>query len=414
MKNNVDDIKAKEDSVENKNLSFFDEIDEEKKINTIHILKDGVEEDLPIEKIFDKEKYSHFIGVTYSISPKFVNKFLKGFKTSEIVIGIDKDEIKNSINELAKNLKNRILEQIGGDPIKFYGDLDMESKFNLDKGNLKIWVSATFIIHSKFYLLWNDFGDNRLILGPANLSIGAFDKESSQFENIVIFDDSNLFDLYKKYYEDNLSKVLCDYIPKELKRINAKNFKDVKNIDEINVDELFFISNEDLGKIKERAATEIIEDLRDKLALGVCKDKIINQIDNIASDREILKKEKKKEDLAEDIAYEIVNEAINKRKKEPELKSKNLVSKQVKQKVEKIIVKKSEDSDRWMRKELYNKPDYRNTKIGKSGLFVKSDLDGEKLIPFGKLASKEDLIRTLKVLNNYIKGFEKYSKRIHR
>ena len=40
--------------MENKNLSFFNEIDEKKKINTIHILKDGEEEDLSIEKIFDK------------------------------------------------------------------------------------------------------------------------------------------------------------------------------------------------------------------------------------------------------------------------------------------------------------------------------------------------------------------------
>lgn len=395
----------------NKNLSFFDEIDKGKKINTIHILRDGREEDLSIEKIFDKEKYSHFIGVTYSISPKFVNNFLKGFKSSEIVIGIDKDEIKNSINELAKNLKNRILEQIDGDPVKFYEDLDMESKFNLDRGSLKIWVSAIFIIHSKFYLMWNEAGDNRLILGSANLSTRAFDKDSSQFENIVIFDDSNLFDLYKKYYEENLSRVLCDYIPKELKKINAKNFKDVKNIDEIKVDELFLISNEDLGRIKEKAATEIIDDLRDKLALGVCKDNIISQIDSIASDREIIKKEKKKEDTLEDIAYEIVNEAINKRKKEAELKSKNLIAKQVKQKVEKIIVKKSEDGDRWTRKELYSEPNYRNTKIGKTGLFVRSDLDIKKLIPFGKLADKEDLLKGLKLLNNYIRGFEKYSKR---
>lgn len=194
-------ILKKEDSVENKNLSFFDGIDEKKKINTIHILKDGEEEDLSIEKIFDKEKFTHFIGVTYSISSKFVNDFLKDFETSEIVIGIDNDEIKNSFNELAKNLKNRILEQINGEPIKFYEELNMKSKFNIEKGNLKIWVSATYIIHSKFYLLWNDYGENRIILGSANLSTRAFNRDSTQFENIVIFDNSNLFDIYKKYYE---------------------------------------------------------------------------------------------------------------------------------------------------------------------------------------------------------------------
>lgn len=74
-------------------------------------------------------------------------------------------------------------------------------------------------------------------------------------------------------------------------------------------------------------------------------------------------------------------------------------------------MKKSETSDRFIRYGLYSKSDFRNTKGGKSGLFVKSDIDSEKLIPFGKLASKEDLTKVLKLLNSYIKGFEKYSKR---
>ncbi|MCI5642491.1 MAG: NgoFVII family restriction endonuclease [Peptoniphilus sp.] len=397
--------------MENNNLSFFDNDSGLKEINTIHILKDGKEEDLSIEKIFDKEKYKHFLGITYSISSKFVNEFLKEFETSEIVIGIDNDIVKNSINELAKHLKHRILEQIEGAPIKFYQELDMESKFNLDKGNLKIWVSATYIIHSKFYLMWNDKGENRVILGSANLSERAFDSKSSQFENIVIFDDSNLFNIYKKYYEENLSQVLCDYIPSELKKINSKNFKNIKNIDEINTDEIFIISNDDLGKIKEKAAVEIIDDVRNKLALGVCKDKIITDIDNISDDREVVKSEKKRENIAEDVAYEIVNEVINKRKKTPEIKSKSIITKQVKQKVEKIIVKKVEANKNIKRYGLYNRPDLRNTKNNKTGLFIISDLDKNLTIPFGKRASKEELVDALKVLNNYIKGFEKYSNR---
>lgn len=397
------------------NLNFLDNFSNDADIKTIHMVKDGVEVDLSIEEIFDNKKYNHFIGVTYSISPNFVNEYLKDFETALIVIGIDNDLVKDSMNNLAKNLKEHISIQLKGDSVKFYQGLDMKSKFNLYKGNFDVLVSTTYIIHSKFYLMWNDEGDNRLVLGSANLSNVAFDKDSFQFENIAIFDNSKVFNVYKDYYEENLSKVLSEYIPKELKKINAKNFKEIKNVDEINLDEVIIISNEDLSLIKEKATVEAIDNVRDSYKLGISKNEIIAQIDNISNDRSVIKKEQREMETAENVAYEIVHEAINKRLKEPKLKSKQVISKQVKEKVEKIVVKKTVEDSGVSRRELYNMRDLRNTKNGKTGLFVKSDLDneegsnGNKLIPFGKKVSKEDLTHALKVLNNYMQGFEKFS-----
>lgn len=390
-----------------KNLSFLE--DEKKEIKSLHIIKDGKEEKLSIDEIFDNCKFNHFIGVTFSISAAFINSYLKDFKTCEIVIGIDNEGLKDSINKLAKNLKQRIFDQVRGDPIKLYQDLDLRMKNKIYEKKLKIWVSASHIIHSKFYLLWNDENETRLILGSANLSKAAFDERSKQFENILIFDNSNLFDLYKSYYEKNLSQVLCDYFPKELKKINAKNFKNIKNIDEIDLDEVFIISNEDIGKIKAQGAENLIDNLKEKISLGICEDKIITEIDKIETDRDFVKNKRRKDQRDEEIAYEIVHESINKRKKKAELKSSPSLKKQVKKKIEKIHVKSFEDDKDFVRYKLYSKVDLRNTKNDKTGLFVESDLDKNRLINFGQKIKKEDLTKSLKVLNAYLKGFEKYS-----
>ena len=91
--------------MESENMNFFDDPSGEKKIHTLHIVKDGEEDDLSIDKIFNKEKYQYFIGVTYSVSPVFVNRYLKDFQCAEIVIGMNNDQVKGAMNALAKSEK---------------------------------------------------------------------------------------------------------------------------------------------------------------------------------------------------------------------------------------------------------------------------------------------------------------------
>lgn len=392
------------------NMNFLDNINDSGNIETIHILKDGEEVNLEIGEIFDSKKYDNLLAVTYSVSPSFVNQYLMDFDNVEIVIGIDNNEIKKSMNELAKHLKDNILKQIRGESIKFYEELNIESKYKLGRGNLKIRVSTSYIIHSKFYLLWNDSGDNRLILGSANLSNRAFDKDSSQFENIIIFDNSNLFDIYKDYYKDNISRVLSDYIPKELYRINAKNFKGVESINDIKNGEVFILSNEEVEKIKEKAASGIINDVNKNISLGLYKEDIIEQMDNISSDRAQVKNNRRELERFEEVAYELVHESINKRKKEPAIKTKQTIESQTKKKIEKILVKKLEDDHTSITRDfLYSKIDLRDTKNLRSGLFVRSNLNNKALIPFGGRKESDSLREALKNLNAYMESFVQYA-----
>lgn len=379
--------------------------DLEDKISTLHVIINNERYDnVKIEDIFDNKKYNHFLGITYSISADFVNKYLKDFDTCTIVIGIQNDSIKEKINQLAKNLKKNIQEQIEHKPIELYEELDIDVKEKISKKEMEVLISNVYIIHSKFYLLWNDNGDNRIILGSANLSNQAFNDNTNQFENIVVYDNSKLFDEYKKYYDLNLSKILHSYFPQELLKINTKNILKLK---EAEVDTVIILTNDEIEKIIQKAPIETLKDVNDKIALGICDKNILTEMDNLESDRNKVKKEEKEKIERENISYEIVKEAINKRTNEPKIKTEVTLNNMVKTKLEKIIVKKAET--RIDRNMLINKKNMRNMKNGTTGLFIPSIINENTLTPFGENISKEKLIESLKLLNKYMQGFEKYA-----
>ncbi|WP_353936933.1 restriction endonuclease PLD domain-containing protein [uncultured Sneathia sp.] len=295
-------------------------------------------------------------------------------------------------------------EQIEHKPIELYEELDIDVKEKISKKEMEVLISNVYIIHSKFYLLWNDNGDNRIILGSANLSNQAFNDNTNQFENIVVYDNSKLFDEYKKYYDLNLSKILHSYFPQELLKINTKNVLKLKEAD---VDTVIILTNDEIEKIMQKAPIETLKDVNDKIALGICDKNILTEMDNLESDRNKVKKEEKEKIERENISYEIVKEAINKRTNEPKIKTEVTLNNMVKTKLEKIIVKKAET--RIDRNMLINKKNLRNIRNGTTGLFIPSIINENTLTPFGENISKEKLAESLKLLNKYMQGFEKYA-----
>lgn len=378
-------------------------------ISTLNIIKDNKCVNLSVEEIFDKKMYDHFIGVTYSISSSFVNTYLKDFKTCDIVVGIDDNFVKNNINNLAKNFTNNVMMALKGDSIKLYTDLDINLKEKLGKKEFNVHISNTHIIHSKFYLLWNDIGNTRLIVGSANLSNIAFNQNSNQFENILIFDNNELFDVYKSYYENNLSKVLTNYFSKDLLKLNVKQMKPIKDKDLKNIESIVVLDNESINKIKEKNIIENIEDVREKVALGVAPENLIKEISNISDDRQIIEKEIKEEKIFENIAFEVVKETINKRAEKPALKTKKAIQNNVSKKIVKIVSKEIEINQNISRSKILYDKNYRNTKKGYTGMFEYANIKGNNLLPIGKKATNEELLKSLQLINSYIQSFEKYT-----
>ncbi len=90
-------------------------------------------------------------------------------------------------------------------------------------GSLKFFISRDTISHEKVYLLENNHGNQRVITGSANLSYRAFN--GIQRENIICFDDSQAFAVFKQKY-DTFKEECSDCISYKALLMNQKGTAD--------------------------------------------------------------------------------------------------------------------------------------------------------------------------------------------
>lgn len=177
---------------------------------------------MKIEEIFDADTYDEFIGVTYSMTPSFMNTYLAGFSRIKIVVGIQENQVQYKVNQMAKQMHHVLLSVLQNESVSFYKGLSANVRTQIAKKAIEVNIPLGVSIHSKFYLLRNlKTEKTRIILGSANLSEQAFLSSTPQYENIVIYDNHALFDIYYEYFHSELSDVLTNYFPKELLAINA-------------------------------------------------------------------------------------------------------------------------------------------------------------------------------------------------
>jgi hypothetical protein len=61
-------------------------------IDTLHVILDDKVVEVPLEKIFDTQKFDTFLGSTFSVTPSFMNRYLEGFTNIKLVVGIPENE----------------------------------------------------------------------------------------------------------------------------------------------------------------------------------------------------------------------------------------------------------------------------------------------------------------------------------
>lgn len=372
----------------------------EEKRESLHICKNNKRVDMSIEEIFDHDKYDSIWAVTYSISTTFLNKYIKDFNIAEIIVGINEDKVQKSTNLFAKNLKSQIKEVLKNTSIRTYQGLDMDMKRKLEEKSFEVKVPFGATIHSKFYLLENsESSQNRIILGSCNLSEMAFNNTTSQYENIIIYDNSELFDIYKDYYK-SFDDITTNYFPKELMIANKKKLENVKDSDSV-----IILTNEEVEKIKKSQAIELILKVEDFKANSTIPADAIGQIKDMDEDKKALDDEKIRESNLDNQAYKIVRESVNNRTKEPTIKKSPAIKKLVNETIKTIKVNADIDSDE--RALLFSKPETRNIGKKKSGLLVKSELTDE-YIPFGENKDIEEIRKALSLLDEFIHTFESF------
>ena len=195
--------------MENEQINLFSYVNKDPVKNACCVVLNGKCEDISWRELFDADAFDTLKCVTYVSSGAFFEKSVSRFTNITIVIGIEKGDVKRAFDE-------SIRARLQGDGQKLFSNLSDDAKNRIINKTLSLRYSlSNTIIHSKIYLLSNSStGNNRVILGSANLTESAFSNDVHQYEDVMVFDDSEYYDIYNQRFNEILSKT-ADYIPEE-------------------------------------------------------------------------------------------------------------------------------------------------------------------------------------------------------
>lgn len=201
--------------------------------------------------------------VTYVSSASFLSRAIDKFKNVKVIIGIEKEDVRKAI---AESINARVMQE----GTKFFEELPDTGKEKLLERSLEIRYSKTeYIIHSKLYLLSNsESGENRLIFGSANLTNTAFNNAVHQYEDIMVFDNNLMFEIYKKRFQ-HIYSITEDYVPEEV----VNKYKEGK-----------LISMADFTP--EERMEELIEVLKKENIVPVCNETILKYVQEAQAENE--------------------------------------------------------------------------------------------------------------------------------
>ena len=401
-----------EKELESESLTLFEKENENiektetiKVKNTLFTILNGERVDLEIEEIFDSNRFYEIKAVTFSADESFLNKYLTPFKSVDLVIGIqDVDVQVRGLKALENETKNLIESQkaiIKKKQIRFFENLSRENQESIVEEKWKLRVPMSSTIHSKFYLLKND-SETRLIFGSANLSFQAFSNKRNQFENIVIFDNSPLFNQFEEYFNE-ITLTCTDFITKAIRK-KAKS--KIKVLDEN--EETFSVrfTQDESAKLQIDVSKDVVKEFNDvivkeedSVALP-----IIEEIKTIDEKQKIIENEKKEELEVEKFAYELSINTISRqaKKKESMVVTPETFAKKIKPKLEvKIAIKLNQSTPE--RELLFSKDTDRG--FGRSGLYIEENGNTK---PFGQKAGKEEIKNSIESIVKLIENYRKY------
>jgi len=193
-------------------LTLFE--NEQHQVRYLNIVKDLQPVQMTVKEIFDASKFNELFAITYVSSPKFFFNTTKQFKIIKLVLGIPDQELLEKFTEKVNEMFN-VVSLKPEDKIRFWNQLDEEIQERIRTGQFSIKYSRTgAAVHSKLYLFKGP-NHTRVVIGSANFSQAALGNKG-QFEELMIFDDSPLFDIYFERFQE-IEHNTIDYIPEYIK-----------------------------------------------------------------------------------------------------------------------------------------------------------------------------------------------------
>ncbi|MDF7638295.1 phospholipase D family protein [Lactobacillus sp. ESL0791] len=385
-------------------------------IKTTNVLYENQPVTWSIRQIFDKEKYDTLVGVTYSVSPKFVNQYLESFKQVTLVVGIPEGSIQAATNEelIKATVKYANKQTVKKESLKFFGNLRAPVKQEiLDRKFVMKVPQPGYSIHSKFYLLENSqTGQTRVIVGSANLSNQAFDNNFNQFEEVLLYDNSPLYEVMEKHYKQDLAPILTDYLPQELFKIVKKKKKDLQDLQpEDQLVSATIFDDQDVTQIQQAEVAATVDNLKNGVSLGILPEntgEVVNQIQDEKSPTSSEYQRKHEDQNAEKLSYELASDFVTSRNNKHLIAAQPTVKKRVVKRLQVKRIEKVADTVAERPSLVFDESTI-DLLAKKSGLFVQDTVNKKKLIPFGKYATTEQIRRSLATINHLLKNYEQFT-----
>lgn len=384
---------------------------------TTNIIYNNELVDYAIEDIFDSTKYNKLTAVTFSASPKFINQYLSNFDSINMVVGIPEERVQAATNDelLKQTLKSSFKSKLTNESLQFLSELDTPVKKQVIDKKIQVKVPKPGnVIHSKFYLLSNDTTkETRLIIGSANLFSQAFEPQYNQFEEVLIYDNSPLFDLYQRRYFYDLEPILTDYISKNTFKIIQQRISDDSKLSEQDklITATIFTAN-DLDNIQTSDLSDVVQTLREDMKIGLIPEntgELVNQInnENIAGTQEF--EDKQNDNLKSDQVFELMSNIISKNKGNHRLVTKQTAKKKA-NKVLSVKLHANDNNGIAIKRPLLT---FSSANIdinnNQSGLFTVDPLNKNRLLPFGKRISPDVLKESLHTIDQLIESYHKFT-----
>ncbi|WP_295730589.1 ATP-binding protein [uncultured Limosilactobacillus sp.] len=378
--------------------------------NRINIIYNNQAKRMTLAQIFDAEKYPQFMGITGQISPEFLNRYLAKFVQVEVAMGsLPTRHHYTSMENVTKDaLASALLNTANKASIKLFQSLSSQLQLAALAGVLKLEVAPTQVIHSRFYLLGNPATkETRVILGSADLTEPSFDANANRFEEIMIFDNSPLYNSLLKHFKEDLRPVLQPYFTNELLRVAEKQLKALKAAKGDN-DNIIILSNDTTDEISRREMTNLIVDDvqhqidKQHLSAGVTL-AMRNVTDNRTQDQDREERAIKQRDTV----LMLEKEAVSPRAARPKIKKREVVAENVKNAMAAAVSPQDLAVEKKYTTFLYDRPLERNIAHNKTGLYTPNDA-GTFPIAFGKLATINQIRDGIHQIENVIKGYQQF------
>ncbi len=378
--------------------------------NRINIIYNNQSKQMTLDQIFDAEKYPQLMGVTGQISPEFLNKHLAHFVQVEIAIGsLPNYHHYTSMENVTKDaLANALLNTANKESIKLFQSLSSQLQLAALAGVLKLEIAPTQVIHSRFYLLGNPATkETRVILGSVDLTEPSFDVNANRFEEVMVFDNSPLYENLLSHFKRDLRPVLHPYFTNELLKVAEKQLKALKAAKGDN-DNIIILSNDETDEISHREMTNlIVDDVQHQIDKQHLSAGITLAMRNVTDNRTQDQDKEERAIKQRDTVLMLEKEAVSPRAARPKIKKREVIAENVENALSAAVSPQDLAVEKKYTTFLYDRPLERNIAHNKTGLYTPNDA-GTFPIAFGKLATINQIRDGIHQIENVIKGYQQF------